>query len=67
MIKQVLDSPFASEEFLNLVDKFDNQHHIVVENFKIENSIIKNIGSRNLVDYRPNININQNDIKENSI
>ena len=67
MIKQVIESPFASEEFLNLVDKFDNQDHIVVENFKIENSIIKNIGSRNLVDYRPNISINKNVIKENSI
>ena len=67
MIKQVLESPFASEEFLNLVDRFDNQDHIVVENFKIENSIIKNIGSRNLVDYRPNINITQDVIRENNI
>ena len=67
MIKQVLDSPFASEEFLNLVDKFDKQDHKVVENFKIENSIIKNIGSRNLVDYRPNINITQDVIRENNI
>ena len=67
MIKQVLDSPFASEEFLNLVDKFDKQNHKVVENFKIENSIIKNIGSRNLVDYRPNINITQDVIRENNI
>ena len=55
MIKQVQESPFASEEFLKLVDKFDKQDHIVVENFKIEKSIIKNIGTRNLVDYRPNI------------
>jgi hypothetical protein len=67
VIKQVIESPFASEEFLNLVDKFDNQHHIVVENFKIENSIIKNIGSRNLVDYRPNVNITQDVIRANSI
>ena len=67
MIKQVLESPFASEEFLKLVDKFDKQDHIVIENFKIEESIIKNIGTRNLVDYRPNINITQDVIRKNSI
>jgi len=67
VIKQVLESPFASEEFLKLIDNFDKQDHIVIENFKIEKSIIKNIGSRNLVDYRPNINITHEVVKENSI
>ena len=67
MIKQVLESPFASEEFLKLIDKFDKQDHIVIENFKIEKSIIKNIGTRNLVDYRPNINITQDVIRKNNI
>ena len=67
MIKQVLESPFASEEFLKLIDNFDKQDHIVIENFKIEKSIIKNIGSRSLVDYRPNINITHEVVKDNSI
>ena len=67
MIKQVLESPFASEEFLKLIDKFDKQDHKVLENFKIENLIIRNIGSRNLADYRPNINITQDAIRENNI
>ena len=67
MIKQVLESPFTSEEFLKLIDKFDKQDHIVIENFKIEKSIIKNIGTRNLVDYRPNINITQDVIRKNNI
>jgi len=67
VIKQVQESPFASEEFLKLVDKFDKQDHIVVENFKIEKSIIKNIGTRNLVDYRPNINITQDVLRKNII
>ena len=67
MIKQVLESPFASEEFLKLVDKFDKQDHTVIENFKIEKSTIKNIGTRNVVDYRPDVNITQDVIRENNI
>ena len=67
MIEQVLKSPFTSEEFLKLIDKFDKQDHIVIGTFKIENSIIKNIGSRNLVDYRPDVNITQEVIRENNI
>ena len=67
MIEQVLKSPFTSEEFLKLIDKFDKQDHKVIETFKIENSIIKNIGSRNLVDYRPDVNITQEVIRENNI
>ena len=67
MIEQVLKSPFTSEEFLKLIDKFDKQDHIVIGTFKIENSIIKNIGSRNLVDYRPDVNITQDVIRENNI
>lgn len=67
MIKQILESPFVSDEYLQLINQFEDQDHVIIENFKVDNKTAKNIGSRNLVDYRPNINISQNILKENKV
>ena len=67
MIKQILESPFVSDEYLQLINQFEDQDHIIIENFKVNKKTAKNIGSRNLVDYRPNINITKDVIRKNSI
>ena len=67
MEKQVLDSPFANKEFLNLVKQFNDDQDIIFENFAISDKTIVNIGNRDFVDYRPSSEISKNILENNSI
>ena len=67
MEKQVLDSPFITKEYLNLVKQFNDIHDEIFDNFAISDNTIVNIGSREFVDYRPTIDLNFETCRNNSI
>ena len=67
MEKQVLDSPFTKKEFLKLVKQFNDDQDTIFEDFAISDKTIVNIGNRDFVDYRPNIEISKKILHNNSI
>ena len=67
MKEQVLDSPFCKKEFLELVDIVSDEKITKLANYAISGSSIVNIGSRDFVDYRPDISIDTQTLKDNNI
>lgn len=67
MKEQILKSPFVKKEFLDLVNQILDTAEEEFDNFAISNSSIVNIGSREIVDYRPSVAIDSTVIKENNI
>ena len=67
MKEQVLRSPFVEKNFLDLVSEATDPYDVKIENFAISNSSIINIGSREIVDYRPNISLDIKVIEKNNI
>ena len=67
MKEQILKSPFVKKEFLDLVNHISDTTEEEFDNFSISDSSIVNIGSREIVDYRPSISIDSIVIKENNI
>ena len=67
MKEQVLDSPFCKKEFLELVDIVSEVNTIKLTNYAISDSSIINIGDRDFVDYRPDISIDPQVLKDNNI
>ena len=67
MKEQVLESPFCKKEFLELVDIVSEDKTTKLGNYAISDSSIINIGSRDFVDYRPNISIDPLVLKEKNI
>ncbi len=67
MKEQVLESPFCKKEFLELVDILSEEKTTKLGNYAISNSTIVNIGDRDFVDYRPDISIDPQVLKENDI
>ena len=67
MKEQVLESPFCKKEFLELVDIVSEDKITKLGNYAISDSSIINIGSRDFVDYRPNISIDPQVLKEKNI
>ena len=67
MKEQVLRSPFVEKNFLDLVSEATDPYDVKIENFAIFESSIINIGSREIVDYRPNISIDSKLIKKHKI
>ena len=67
MKEQVLDSPFCKKEFLELVDIVSEVKTTKLTNYAISNSSIVNIGDRDFVDYRPDISIDPQVLKDNNI
>ena len=67
MEKQVLESPFTKKEFLELIHQISEPKERKFEDFVISNSTIKNIGSRDFVDYRPSIILDIKMLEENNI
>jgi len=65
--KQVLNSPFLKKEYLNLVKQFNDEQDKIFDNFAISDKTIVNIGNRDFVDYRPNINLSDATLKDNAI
>ena len=67
MKEQVLESPFCKKEFLELVDIVSEDKITNLGTYAISDSSIINIGSRDFVDYRPNISIDPQVLKEKNI
>ena len=67
MEKQVLESPFVKKEFLQIVSKVSNSYDKKFMGYAIVKNSIVNIGDREFVDYRPNLHVKSNTIKENNI
>lgn len=67
MKEQVLRSPFVDKKFLDLANEVIDPIEVKIENFAIFESSIINIGSREIVDYRPNISIDSKLIKKHKI
>ena len=67
MKEQVLESPFCKKEFLELVDIVSEEKTTKFANYAISRSSLVNIGTRDFVDYRPDISIDHQALKENSI
>ena len=67
MKEQVLESPFCKKEFLELVEIVSEVKTTKLTNYAISESSIVNIGDRDFVDYRPNISIDPQVLKDNSI
>ena len=67
MKEQVLESPFCKKEFLELVDIVSEEKTTKSANYAISGSSLVNIGTRDFVDYRPNISIDPEDLKDNNI
>ena len=67
MKEQVLESPFCKKEFLELVDIVSEVKTTKIANYAISNSSIVNIGDRDFVDYRPDISIDPQVLKDNNI
>ena len=67
MKEQVLESPFCKKEFLKLVDILSEEKTTKLANYAISDSTIVNIGDRDFVDYRPNISIDPQVLKDNNI
>ena len=67
MKEQVLRSPFVDKRFLDLANEVIDPSEVKIENFAISESSIINIGSREIVDYRPNISIDSKLIKKHKI
>jgi hypothetical protein len=65
--EQVLKSPFIKKDFLDLASQIYDTQKLDVGTFAISQSSIINIGSREIVDYRPSISIDSNEIKKNNI
>jgi len=65
--EQVSRSPFVDKKFLDLANKVIDPYEVKIENFAIFKSSIVNIGSREVVDYRPNISIDSKVIEKNKI
>jgi len=65
--EQVLESPFCKKEFLELVDIVSEVKTTKLANFAISDSSIVNIGDRDFVDYRPDISIDPQVLKDNNI
>jgi len=65
--EQVLESPFCKKEFLDLVDILSEQKITKLANYAISDSTIVNIGDRDFVDYRPDISIRSEVLKDNNI
>ena len=67
MKEQVLESPFCKIEFLELVDIVSEEKTTKLANYAISDSSIVNIGDRDFVDYRPDISIDPQVLKDNNI
>ena len=67
MKEQVLESPFCKKEFLELVDIVSEVKTTKLTNYAISDSSIVNIGDRDFVDYRPDISIDPQVLKDNNI
>lgn len=67
MKEQVSRSPFVDKKFLDLANEVIEPNEAMIENFAISESSIVNIGSREVVDYRPNISIDSKVIKKYKI
>ncbi len=67
MKEQILESPFCKKEFLELVDIVSEVKTTKLSNYAISDSSIVNIGDRNFVDYRPDISIDPQVLKDNNI
>jgi len=65
--EQVLESPFCKKEFLELVDIVSEVKTTKLTNYAISDSSIVNIGDRDFVDYRPDISIDPQVLKDNNI
>lgn len=67
MKEQVLESPFCKKEFLELVDILSEVKTTKLANYAISDSTIVNIGDRDFVDYRPDISIKSEILKDKNI
>ena len=67
MKEQVLESPFCKKEFLELVDILSEEKTTKLANYAISDSTIVNIGDRDFVDYRPDISIKSEILKDKNI
>lgn len=67
MKEQVLESPFCKKEFLELVDIVSEEKTTKFANYAISGSSLVNIGTRDFVDYRPDISIDPQVLKDYNI
>lgn len=67
MKEQVLRSPFVDKKFLDLANEVIDPNEFKIENFAISEFSIVNIGSREVVDYRPTISIDSTIIQKHNI
>ena len=67
MKEQVLESPFCKKEFLELVDTVSEEKTTKYANYATSGSSLVNIGTRDFVDYRPDISIDHQALNDNNI
>ena len=67
MKEQVLTSPFVSKEFLNLAQKFKNADDKQFKNHLIVDNVLVNTGNRDFVDYRPDFNFTNEELRQQNI
>ena len=67
MKEQIQNSPFSTHEFLKLANDFNSLPSQHFKNHKFADGVVSNIGSRKFVDYRPNFDFTNEELKKNNI
>ena len=67
MKEQIQNSPFTTDEFLKLANNFNSLPNQHLKNHKFADGVVSNIGSRKFVDYRPNFDFTNEELKKNNI